>query len=233
MDSLTLDGVSWIAAFLVGLMGGVHCVGMCGGIVTGLNMPTVQAVAYRTPWRILLSYNFGRIASYAVAGGLMGGVGAAALHWGDIQSAQLVLQAISALFLVALGLYLSGWWTGLTRVESLGALLWRRVEPLGRKLLPVRHAGQALALGAVWGWLPCGLVYSVLVWAIASGSAVDGALLLLSFGLGTLPNLLMMGVLSAQLRRFMARSWVRQAAGLLVMGFGLVTLAYLLWGWLG
>ena len=107
------------------------------------------------------------------------------------------------------------------RVEQAGGVLWRRIEPLGRHLLPVRTPAQALGMGLVWGWLPCGLVYSVLIWAISAGSAVQGGLLLLSFGLGTLPTLLAMGAFAAALSKLVRKPWVRSSAGLLVIAFGL------------
>lgn len=212
---------SLLAALVVGLLGGVHCVGMCGGIVGALSL---GLPAQRQGWRgslpLQLAYNLGRLASYAVAGALVGGVTAVAGHLLDIRVWQQVLLGLAGGFLILLGLYLAGWWGVLRRVEAVGGRLWRRIEPAGRRLLPVRHVWQALLLGALWGWLPCGLVYSVLIWAMAAGSAGQGALLMLAFGLGTLPNLLAMGLFAQHLRRFVARPGVRRAAGLLVMAFG-------------
>ncbi len=218
-----LTDVSLLSAFLVGLLGGVHCVGMCGGIVTALSLglpPDDRAAR----WRCQLSYNLGRILSYSLAGALFGGIGWLAGHWSGIHQIQLALQGLAALFMIALGLYLGGWWMGLTRIEQLGGQVWKRLEPLGRRFLPVRGAGQALALGAIWGWLPCGLVYSVLVWAIAAGSPAQGAMLLLSFGLGTLPNLLLMGAAAERLAARVRDPLARRLAGLLVTGFGLYSL---------
>lgn len=213
---------SLLSAFLVGLLGGVHCVGMCGGIVGALTLGLPGAVQgrARAMFPYLIAYNTGRIASYTAAGALMGGVGWLAANALLVHQAQQALQAIAGVFMIALGLYLAGWWYGLTRVEQVGGLLWRRLEPLGRGLLPVRGPRQALMLGLVWGWLPCGLVYSVLIWAIAAGSPADGALLLLAFGLGTLPNLLAVGVFAAALSAWVRRPWVRAAAGALIIGFG-------------
>ncbi len=123
--------------------------------------------------------------------------------------------------MILLGLYLAGWPGLLSRVERAGGVLWRRIEPLGRRLLPVRTRWQALGMGLVWGWLPCGLVYSVLVWAISAGGALEGGVLLLSFGLGTLPTLLAMGTAAAALTGFVRRPGVRTAAGAGVMLFGI------------
>ena len=214
--------LSYLAAFMVGLLGGVHCVGMCGGIVGALSFGLPEKARGRTVAMMpyLLGYNIGRLFSYTVAGALLGGIGALAAHLLVLNQAQTILQIIAGLFMVALGLYLGGWWFGINRLERVGGRLWAVLEPHARKLLPVRSPGQALAMGLVWGWLPCGLVYSVLIMAMASGSAVEGALLLLSFGLGTLPNLLAMGMIAGRLTSLLRRPWVMKMAGLSVILIG-------------
>jgi hypothetical protein len=210
------------AAFLIGLTGGVHCFGMCGGIVGALTLglPPTGGHPLRTRLPFLLAYNLGRITSYVTAGTLAGGVGAWAAHLISVHHAQLGLQIIAGLFMILLGLYLAGWLTVLSRLEQAGGALWRRIEPLGRRFFPVRTPLQALGIGLVWGWLPCGLVYSVLVWAVGAGGALEGGLLLLSFGLGTLPTLLAMGTVAATLAGFVRRPGVRAAAGVMVILFG-------------
>lgn len=216
---------SFIAAFLVGLLGGVHCIGMCGGIVGALTFG-LPAEVRQSPTRVfpyLLAYNVARISAYTLAGALMGALGWMATGLVALNAVQQMLQVIAGLFMVMLGLYLAGWWMGLARVEQAGGVVWRRVEPFARRMLPVRSPRQALILGFLWGWLPCGLVYSTLVWALASGSPAQGALLLLGFGLGTLPNLMLMGVFAAQLGRFLRKPWVRGLAGGAVTLFGLYT----------
>ena len=211
------------AAFLIGLTGGVHCFGMCGGIVGALTLglPPTRGHLLRTRLPFLLAYNLGRITSYVTAGTLAGGVGAWAAHLISVHHAQLGLQIIAGLFMILLGLYLAGWQGTLSRLERAGGALWRRIEPLGRRFFPVRTPLQALGIGLVWGWLPCGLVYSVLVWAMGAGGALEGGLLLLSFGLGTLPTLLAMGTVAATLAGFVRRPGVRAAAGALVILFGI------------
>jgi sulfite exporter TauE/SafE len=208
--------INLVSAFVVGLLGGVHCVGMCGGIVgaISLGLPSQRQVP------LLLAYNIGRISSYTFAGALMGGLGFYFSGMLPVQNAQRVLLAFAGVFMILLGLYLGGWWNLLARIERMGGVLWRRIEPLGRGLLPVRHVHQALLLGAVWGWLPCGLVYTALVWTVASGGAVEGGLLMSAFGLGTLPNLLLMGVAAARLQQWVRLPAVRRTAGALVILFG-------------
>ncbi len=205
---------TFLTLFLVGLLGGTHCAGMCGGIVGALSLQVTQG---RSALPIHLAYNLGRIASYVLAGALAGAIGYA---FGDILPIQRGLYLFASLMLLALGFYLLGATRALAAVERGGQWLWARVQPATRRFLPVRGPAQALPLGLLWGWLPCGLVYSALTTALASGSAARGALAMLAFGLGTLPNLLLAGLLLARFRRFAQAPATRMASGLLVLGFG-------------
>lgn len=208
-----------LSALILGLLGGGHCIGMCGGLMGALTL-AIPAEQRQRRLQLLLAYNLGRIASYAMAGLLLGAAG-----WALANSpAVVVLRTFAGLLLIVMGLYLAGWWSGLTRIEGIGRLLWRRIEPLARGLLPVRNAPRALLLGALWGWLPCGLVYSTLLWAASQGDALDSALLMLAFGLGTLPVLLATGLAAERLTALLRRQGVRIAGGLLVILFGLWTL---------
>jgi len=209
-----------VSAFVVGILGGVHCVGMCGGIVGALSLGTPGGGAAR--WPIQLAYNSGRVASYSLAGALAGGLGYFFSGVLPVQQAQQGLLAFAGIFMILLGLYLAGWWNLLLYVEQAGGWLWRRIEPLGRGLLPVRKVRHALALGALWGWLPCGLVYSVLIWSASAGGIWQGASLMLAFGLGTLPNLLLMGAAATAMQRFVRHAMVRQSAGALIILLGVL-----------
>lgn len=205
---------AFLTLFLVGLLGGTHCAGMCGGIVGAL---AVQTPGGRPALGIHLAYNAGRIASYGIAGLLAGAVGQVA---GSLLPLQRGLYFFASLMLVAMGLYLLGATGVLAFVERAGNRLWVLVQPATRRFMPVRGPAQAFPLGMLWGWLPCGLVYSALTTALAASSAVHGALLMLAFGLGTLPNLLLAGLLLARFRRFAQAAVTRGIAGLLVLGFG-------------
>ena len=205
----------YLALFLVGLLGGTHCVGMCGGIVGALSMGGTAR------WSMHLAYNGGRILSYAAAGAIAGALGAASMGLEGQVPARLILYFIANLMLVAMGLYLLGVTKALAFTEWAGQSLWRRLQPLTRRFLPVRSVVQAFPLGVLWGWLPCGLVYSALATALSTGSAGRGALTMLAFGLGTLPNLLLAGIVLARLNEFVRRPIVRTLSGLLVLGFGL------------
>ena len=219
--------ISYLAALAVGFLGGVHCVGMCGGIVGALSfgLPDEKRDRIRHNLPFLLLYNLGRLSSYSLVGAIVGGLGAMTIDLLVVHQAQLYLQLTAGLFMLLLGLYLSGWWRVLIRVEQMGQGIWHRLEPYGRRLLPVRHYRQAFMLGVIWGWLPCGLVYSVVIWTLFSGSASTGALLMLSFGVGTLPNLLAMGVFATVLQKWVQQQWVRQLSGVVVMAMG----CFMLW----
>jgi sulfite exporter TauE/SafE len=212
----------YAAAFLIGLLGGVHCVGMCGGIVGALTLQTPHSG--RT-WSLHLSYNAGRITSYAAAGAVMGMIGGAGLMFNQVLPVQMLLYVLANLILISLGLYLAGLGTQLTRLEALGASLWRRVQPYSVKVLPADTVAKAFLLGTLWGWLPCGLVYSLLATALLSGGAASGAAVMLAFGLGTLPNLLLAGMAFKRLRDFTSNRRLRIAAGALVAAFGFAGLA--------
>ena len=216
--------LSLMAALLVGLLGGGHCVGMCGGIVAAV---TVTLPKQQPKVGYLLAYNLGRIASYSAAGVLAGAVGASSFFLQQVLPVEKILYALACLMLIVLGLYLAGIWHGVTQLERLGNLLWQRLQPLSKRFLPVQSLSQAFALGTLWGWVPCGLVYSVLVAALATGSPARGGLLMLAFGLGTLPTLLAMGMAAVWLKTLLQNFWVRRVSGLAVLGFGLVGLFHI------
>ncbi len=216
------ESLSIGTAMVLGLLGGAHCIGMCGGIAATVGMTRPDS---RTPAIILLlGYNGGRLLSYALAGALLGGLGV--LLAGG--TATLVLRTLAGLMLVAMGLYIGQWWKGLLLLERAGSGLWRYLRPLAARFLPARTPLQALALGLLWGWLPCGLVYSTLIWASAAGDWQTSALLMACFGLGTLPAMLATGLMAAQLRQLLARRLTQQLAGSLIILFGLFTLVPIL-----
>ncbi|HWU82094.1 MAG TPA: sulfite exporter TauE/SafE family protein [Methylophilaceae bacterium] len=188
---------------------------------------TVTMPGNRPRLDLVLVYNLGRILTYTLAGALAGAIGASSYFLDHILPVQQLLYGLASLMLIVLGLYLAGIWHGVTAIEAIGRHLWRYLQPLSGKLLPVRHMPQALGLGLVWGWLPCGLVYSVLVAAIATGDPLKGASLMLAFGLGTLPALMVMGMAAVRLKRWLQDPWVRRVSGLTVLAFGVVGLVRL------
>jgi sulfite exporter TauE/SafE len=214
----------YLVAFITGLLGGVHCFGMCGGIVGALSLSTSQPKKQTAQLSILLGYNLGRILGYVVAGAIVGFLGASLVDLTGIQNTKQVLSIIASLFMIALGFYLAGFWSSFSKLESIGTGLWKKIQPFTKRFIPVQRFTQALPLGFLWGWLPCGLVYTALIWTLSAGGAVEGSLIMLAFGLGTLPNLLVMGVLAAQLGKWVKNPTVRKVAGLLVVLMGVLTL---------
>ncbi len=220
MDPTGLGLPPLAAAFVFGLLGGAHCIGMCGGIMSALTFAVPPSM--RSPARLgglLLGYNLGRVTSYMLAGALVASLGTligTAHDW-----LRLSLQVVAALMLILMALYIADWWKGLLRIEALGRRLWRHLEPLGRRLMPVVSLPQATALGALWGWLPCGLVYSMLAWSLAMGEPLQGALLMLAFGLGTLPALLATGLAARSLGHLIRHPATRSLAALAIIAFAL------------
>jgi len=232
-------GFSLFSAFLLGLLGGAHCASMCGGIVTVLGarhrIIPIRAVDAATgepviasasaPSRLQpLAYNLGRISSYAVAGAIAGAVGSTAWLGRHMLPIQQYAFVAANLVMIVLGLALVLGAGRLGFLERLGTGAWKRLAPTAARLLGAQGFRGALAAGAVWGWVPCGMVYGVLVAALVSGSAVDGAALMLAFGLGTLPNLLALGWLVQRGAPWLDRPWVRLAAGVMVVAFGVAGL---------
>lgn len=218
------------SAFVTGLLGSVHCIGMCGGIVGALSMTTLPEVQVTTVARrvsyLPLAYNLGRICSYTVAGLLAGGIGQSVLDATAVSDLTRLGAAIAGIFMIGLGLHLAGIWQSMALLEHAGTRLWRHIEPYGRRFLPARHVHQAFALGLVWGWLPCGMVYAVLAGALASGSALHGGLVMLAFGAGTLPMLLAVtfGANGSWLRNQQA-TW-RPAVGILILTMGIYVMLH-------
>jgi sulfite exporter TauE/SafE len=217
-----IEPLSLITAFLLGLMGASHCMVMCGGIAAAASSATQTQDSRKKSLSFLLLFNLGRITSYSIAGLIVSilGLWLADSH----QIAQQVLRSIAGLLLLLMGFYVARWWMLLTRLESAGQFIWRYIQPLTRKLIPIKTKPQALALGLLWGWLPCGLIYSTLAWVAANGEPALGALTMLCFGLGTLPGILAAGIFAQQLNRLISHAYFRQLAGSLLIFYGAWTL---------
>lgn len=254
MPELTLFSV-----FLVGLLGGVHCAGMCGGIAAvlgaagrgaaaaagsagrgpdggagtpaaartiAIHPPGARAAQARgQPIARLVGYNLGRIVSYAAAGAIAGTLGSTAALVGGLLPVQQAAFVATSAWLIATGLYLAGALGSLAFLERAGRALWRLLAPTASRLLGARGWLQVVAAGMVWGLVPCGMVYGVLVAALIAGSALEGAALMLAFGLGTLPNLVALGWSAHALGGWLNRRGARVAAGILLVAFGVAGLA--------
>ena len=177
-----------ISAFTAGLLGSLHCVGMCGGIASALGMSLKKSTS--NTFNAALFFQIGRISSYCVAGYIVGTFGEIFAQSDSLKGFSLFLRFFSAIFMIGLGLYFAGLFPYFTMIEKMGVPLWKKISPLSKHFLPVKHLHQAYGLGFLWGWIPCGLTYSILLWAVSAGSAIEGGMLMLAFGLGTIPAML-------------------------------------------
>jgi hypothetical protein len=219
---------AFVLAFVVGVFSALHCIGMCGGIVGALSfsLPDQTRRSWARLTLFLLAYNTGRTASYAIAGALFGSFGGVLLDAGLRSSLHGGLRWLAAVVVVGIGLYIAGWFPRITLVERFGEPVWRRLEPFGRRLLPIRTLPRAFLYGSIWGWLPCGLVYTMLISAPAQGGAMAGALYMALFGLGTLPVMVATGLAAGRLYRFAGDERLRVASGLSVVALGLFALYF-------
>lgn len=213
-----IESSALLAAVLLGVLGAGHCVGMCGGIIGALSF-SLSAQTRGKRWLLLLGYNIGRIGSYTLMG-----AGLAALVTRLPESPWPLARTLAGILLVLMGLYMAGWWRVLTLLERWGQGLWRWIKPIGNRLLPVDSLPKTLALGALWGWLPCGLVYSALAYAAVQPSGLGGGLVMLAFGLGTLPAVMLGGLAAERVRRGLAKKSLRNFLGVAFILFGLWTL---------
>lgn len=208
----------WLGAFIIGLVGAGHCMGMCGGIASMLSM----GQAAPSKWTPLF-YNLGRLSSYAVIGALVGATVASISEVSQLNHVLLWLRMAAALFMILLACYIGRWWQGLLYIEKLGQFIWRRISPAATALLPLKSPLHALPLGFIWGWLPCGLVYSSLTWSAVSGSAIDGALIMFAFGAGTLPAMLAVGHAAHSLKKLQNSALFRHLVAISILLYGLYT----------
>jgi hypothetical protein len=226
--------IDLFSAFIIGILGSGHCIGMCGGITTMLTSalpkstlinPQANLLSQKnsTPRYIfVLLYHVGRISSYSIIGAIVGFSGSIAAK--NIGLPLAGLRVIAAVFLILLGLYLGRWYLLLNKLENLGKKMWQYISPLSKRFIPVKSPKQALFLGVLWGWLPCGLVYSTLTWSLASSSAVTGFLIMFFFGLGTLPALLSVSLGVISIKSIFNNQFFRKFVASLLVTYGVYSL---------
>jgi uncharacterized protein len=221
---------SFAFALLLGLLSALHCVAMCGAIIGTLTLSLPREIRNQKKRLLpyILAYNLGRVVSYITMGLIMGvlvGLLGSLSHPMMLGvSGHDILQGISALIMLGTGLYLANWFPRFAAVERIGVPLWRRLEPLGRRLIPVRSRKQAFVFGTIWGWLPCGLVYNAVAVAATTGSGSRSALTMLAFGIGTLPTVISMGVFTAWMAHLASLNGLRRIAGLAIIAMGMINL---------
>ncbi len=191
------------------------------------NTPTQRGIE-------LASWQFGRVASYVLMGALAGAFGAFFLSAAPLAIIRDFAFIVANLILIALGLHVARLWSGIVQLERIGQVIWTFMAPYATATLvpqipkhrnATKQIISALRTGAIWGWLPCGLVYSMLITASVSGGPGQGALWMLFFGLGTIPALWITSMASDQAAHYLQNITVRRVAGLLIIAFGL-------WGFL-
>lgn len=208
----------FFGAFVIGLLGAGHCMGMCGGIASLLTLNREnKSVAP------LLMYNAGRLLSYMLFGAIIGGLVSSLATLASFTHFLVWLRLVAALLMIGLGLYVGRWWFGILQLERIGQYLWKHISPAGNALLPLKKSWYALPFGFIWGWLPCGLVYSILTWAAVSGGSLQGALVMGAFGLGTLPAMLLVGLGATKIKQLQQSKIFRHLAAMFIIGYGLYT----------
>lgn len=223
-DATAAIGLS--AAFVAGVAGSAHCFAMCGGLAGALGMRArVTATSPGAAFGNALSYHIGRLGGYAMAGAICGLIGATLQAVLDLARIGVTLRIASGVLLILIALRILSPWNPLRWLETFGARFWRRLQPFTLGTGNLTGHTRAIALGFLWGWLPCGLVYSMLLFAALGGDAFNGAAILLAFGLGTLPSMLTSSVLASQMQGFLKSRWPRFASGALLLWFG----AWMIW----
>ena len=212
---------SYITAFLLGLFSTVHCIAMCGSVIGALtlSLPVEVRESQRKMFPYVLNYNLGRLLSYGVAGAIVGLLSSPLAAF----DGHLILRILSVIVMIAMGLYLAGWFPKFAHMERMGAPIWRWLQPIGQKFLPVRTRSHAFFLGTVWGWLPCGLVYAALAVAATAGEPVKASLVMVAFGAGTLPAVMGAGLFTGFLASMARAKHLREIAGVSIIVMALAT----------
>lgn len=221
MNVLDAGSLSLGAALLAGLAGSGHCLAMCGGIAGALALRDGTSERAESRLALAIAYNLARVASYMLAGAVAGLLGRTLLRAVDVAPFSIALRVLAGAIMVAAAGRLLFGWRLLDPLEAAGAGLWRRVVPAGGRVAQRRGLSGAIGLGLAWGWLPCGLTYSMLLLAATTASASDGALVMAAFGIGTLPAMVSATVAFERAAKLLARrATLRNVAGLLLLGFG-------------
>lgn len=218
--------IDWLvlgAALMSGLLGGVHCAAMCGGIATGLSFGQ-KAANPAAQWLSALQPNLGRVLGYTLAGAIVGGVGHGLVSIAQMPTLALIMRMAVGVMMIVVALRLLDPKGAFNPLARPGRALWQRLQPLQRGLLPADTALKRIAIGMLWGWLPCGLSATLLATAWLQASTFNGALTMTAFGLGTLPIMLPLTWSGARLGQRLQHGGVRVAAGVLVLLAGVVTI---------
>lgn len=218
----------YFIALSIGFLSIIHCVGMCGGIVGALSLSLPPEVHQnrRRLLPYLLGYNLGRIGSYALAGVLVGLLSNQLFGYISPQFGHEILKWTAAFVLFFIGMHIAGWLPATHRLERLGRPIWKFLEPVGKRLIPVKSPYHAILFGAIWGWIPCGLVYYTLAWAASVADPLGSGIIMLLFGLGTLPTVFTAGLLAAWITRLAQIPNIKRGAGLAMILIAILSPVY-------
>ena len=215
-------GLTLGAALLLGFAASGHCLAMCGGISAALGLATGTRADGRPRIALVVGYQAGRVLSYSIAGALVGGMLGFIVDWLDVDAVRQGLRALSAAALVAAALVAFG---ALRDPGSrIGRLVWPRLAPLGRRLVPVTNFRRALGFGMVWGWMPCGFAYTVIVIAALEHDALRAAATMVAFGIGTAPAMIAVAVGARHAAGFAAGRTGKRVAGVVLVASAALTL---------
>lgn len=229
-----------IAMFFMGLMSSAHCIGMCGGIASALSLsssahsftPELSSLSRLfkklTP---LFFYNLGRLFSYALIGGLLGGLVATLTDLSHFTHQLGVLRFIAALLLLLVALHIGQVWQGINLIEKGGKRIWGLISPLALPFMPLKRKAHALPLGMIWGWLPCGMVYSALSVAAVTANSLSAALTMLAFGLGTLPAMLLVGGMAEKIKLKLNNLKIRRFFAFILFTYAIFSI-YIAWSYI-
>lgn len=224
MNALDAGSLSLGAALIAGFAGSGHCLTMCGGIAGALAMRDSTSESAGSRLALAIAYNVARVASYMLAGALAGLLGRTLLRSVDVAPLSIALRVLAGAIMVAAAGRLLFGWRLLDPLEAAGAGLWRRVMPAAGRATRRKGLSGAIGLGLAWGWLPCGLTYSMLLLAATTASAPGGALVMAAFGVGTLPAMVSATVAFERAARLLTnRVTLRNVAGTLLLAFGVWT----------
>lgn len=218
-----------IAAFIMGLVGAGHCLAMCGGMASVFSLSfhhqdTKNSRVFSDKFYLLLFYNSGRIVSYSLLGALVAGFSAGLIQVSNFSQGFVFLRIIAAIMILLSAFYIARLWNGLSYIEKAGQIIWKQIAPFTSHFLPLKKVTTAFPLGFLWGWLPCGLVYTALTWASVSGSAQQGLLIMMAFGVGTLPVTLAIGSVANKLKKTLNNMIFRYFSSLLLLIYGIFSL---------
>ena len=197
-------------AFFAGLLGAGHCFGMCGGIAGGFGALSARGGAVRSA----LAFNGARILSYALLGGIAAAILGVTGEFLSLPQWGRWLRWVTAVLIALIGLQFLLNLKVLAVIERSGARLWSRISPAVHRAAGAKGWRGRIALGLAWGLLPCGLVYTILLTAASTGDFAYGALVMLAFGMGTLPALLGMTLWAPALAALLRDHIFRRAIGI-------------------